>query len=160
MRKAAATLQRPEKEPAAPRGAVLLATFNVPFAQEAADFAVNAALDLGRLLIVANFVELELMPLSIVLGYDEPNYPEDLAASLAGPSRRATLLGVRVERLGIRSTRRVEALVQVALEQGVRLLVLGSDPARVNRRLLAKAKAAVSERLDCLLWIAGEPTPR
>ncbi|MHB1509084.1 MAG: universal stress protein [Acidimicrobiales bacterium] len=154
-------MPRPEKGPAtAPSGAVLLATFNVPFAKEAADFAVNAALDLGRLLIVANFVELELMPLSIVLGYDEPNYPEDLATSLEGPSRLATMLGVRVERLGVRSPRRVDALVQVAREKGVRLLVLGPDPARVSRRLLAKAKTAVNEKLDCLLWIAGEPIPR
>ncbi len=133
-------------------GNVLLATFDVPFDEAAVAFAVGAALDSGGMLIVANVVELPPLPLSVAIGAEMLEYTPELAASLLRPVEMAAVRGVRVERLRVKSFRRVEALVEVASERGVKLLVLGPDRSRVSRRLYEKAAKAVRERLDCLVW--------
>jgi len=137
-------------------GTVLLATFDVPFDEAAASFAVHAAVDSGRALIVANFVELPPLPLSVMMGHDMLDYTPELAASLLWPVQRAQALGVEVERIRVKSFRRTDALVEVARERNVRLLVLGPDREKVSPRLYRKAAAAARERLDCLVWISWE----
>jgi nucleotide-binding universal stress UspA family protein len=137
-------------------GSVLLATFDVPFDEAASSFAVAAAVDSGRTLIVANVVELPPLPLSVRLGSDLLEYTPELAASLLRPVEQASALGVKVERLRVKSFRRVEALLEVASERHVRLLVLGPDRTKVSRRLFNKAAAAVRERLDCLVWLSWD----
>jgi hypothetical protein len=152
MTEGIATRIPPFEAPVRHDGNVLLATFDVPFDEAAAAFAVAAALDSGGMLIVANVVELPPLPLSIAIGADMLEYTPELASSLLRPVEMAAAQGVRVERLRVKSFRRVEALVEVASERGVRLLVLGPDRARVSRRLYEKAARAVRERLDCLVW--------
>jgi nucleotide-binding universal stress UspA family protein len=137
-------------------GGVLLATFDVPFDEAASSFAVAAAVDCGRVLIVANVVELPPLPMSVRMGTDLLEYTPELAASLLRPVEMATALGVQVERLRVKSFRRVEALVEVASERNVRLLVLGPDRTKVKRRLYQKAADAVRERLDCLVWVSWD----
>lgn len=137
-------------------GPVLLATFDVPFDEVAVSFAIDAAVDSGRRLIVANIVELPPLPLSVMMGYDMLDYTPELAASLLSPVVRAQALGVEVERIRVKSFRRIDALVEVAGERKVRMLVLGPDRNKVSARLYRKAAAAVRERLDCLVWITWE----
>jgi hypothetical protein len=137
-------------------GSVMLATFDVPFDEAASSFAVAAAVDSGRTLVVANVVELPPLPMSVRMGTDLLEYAPELAASLLRPVEMATALGVKVERLRVKSFRRVDALVEVASERSVRLLVLGPDRTRVSRRLYNKAAVAVRERLDCLVWLTWD----
>jgi nucleotide-binding universal stress UspA family protein len=137
-------------------GTVLLATFNVPFDPAAAHFAVDSAVETGSRLVVANVVELEPLPMSVQLGVDTVDYPAELAESLVEPARLAQSLGIKVERLRVRSFRRVEALIEIAKERDVRLLVLGPDRRRVKRRLYDKAAAAVRDQLSCLVWLSWD----
>lgn len=134
----------------------MLATFDVPFDEEASSFAVAAAADSGRSLIVANLAELPLSPLSMRLGADLPVYRPELAASLLRPVEKATALGISVERVRVRSFHRVEALIEVATERTVRLLVLGPERTRVSRHLYNKAADAVRAHLDCLVWLSWD----
>jgi hypothetical protein len=90
------------------------------------------------------------------MGYDMLDYTPELAASLLSPVVRAQALGVEVERIRVKSFRRIDALVEVAGERKVRMLVLGPDRNKVSARLYRKAAAAVRERLDCLVWITWE----
>jgi nucleotide-binding universal stress UspA family protein len=137
-------------------GNVLLATFDVPFDAEAASFAVDSAVEAGRSLIVANVVKLEPLPLSIQMGYDSLDYAPELAASLVAPAQLAQSLGVHVERLRVKTPRRVDALVEIVLERQVGLLVLGPDRNAVRPRLYRKAAAAVRDRLSCLVWLSWD----
>ena len=133
-------------------GPVLLATFDVPFDPAAAAFAVRAAVEANRTLIVANVVELTPRGLSLRVPWDV-GYPPDMAASLMAPVESALAHGVRVERLRVHTLHRVDALVDIARERDVRMVVLGPDRRRVNSRLYRRAAAAVRDRLECLVWV-------
>jgi len=133
---------------------VLLATLGVPFDPDASSFAVDAAVEAGQRLIVANVVELPPLAMSVNLGYDQlPERPEDEEAYRA-PAALAHSLGVEVERLRVRSPRPVEALIQLAAERRPGLLVFGPDRSRLRRRVYRKAVKAVRERVTCLVWLA------
>jgi Universal stress protein family len=136
------------------RRPVLLATLGVPFDPEASAFAVDAAVEAGQSLIVANVVQLPPLSMSVQLGYDQlPETPEDEAAFRA-PAALAHSLGVEVERLRIRSIRPVEAVLELAAERRPGVLVFGPDRARIKRRLYRKAAKAIRERVNCLVWLA------
>jgi nucleotide-binding universal stress UspA family protein len=137
-------------------GNVLLATFDVPFDTEAAVFAVDSAVEAGRSLIVVNVVALEPMPLSVRLGYDRLEYSDEMAESLVAPVKLAQSLGVPVERLRVKTPRRVDALIQIVKEREVGLLVLGPDRKAVRPRLYRKAATAVRDRLSCLVWVSWD----
>src|SRR5580765_4565733 len=96
---------------------VLLATLDVPFDAEATVVAVDAAVEAGQVLIVVNVVELPPLPLSLRMGYDQLEYTAEMEESLRAPARLAVSLGIRVERLRVKSPRPVEALLQVAKER-------------------------------------------
>lgn len=53
--------------PASGARPVLLATFDVPFAPGAAEFAVDAAVESGQALIVVNAAAVALAPISLAL---------------------------------------------------------------------------------------------
>lgn len=141
-------------------GTVLLATFDVPFDPDAARFAVDSAFEAGRSLVVANVVRLEPLPLSLRMGYDSLEYSPELASSLLAPAERAHSLGVQVERLRVKTPRRVRALVELVKERHVGLLVLGPDRSAVAPRLYRRAAAAVREQLSCLVWVSWDLSPR
>lgn len=132
---------------------VLLATLGAPFDPAAAALAVDAAVEAGQALIVANVVEFAPLPLSLMLGHDQIDSDADLEALLA-PARLASSLGVRVERLRIRTPRPVEALLELVAEREPGLLVFGPDRARLGRRRYRRALAAIRERVTCLVWTA------
>jgi len=132
---------------------VLLATLGVPFDPAACELAVDAAVESGQPLLVVVLAELPPLPLSVILGYDQVDSPEDEEAFRA-PAALAASLGVGVERLRVRSFRPVSALLELAAEREPGLLVFGPDRSLVSRRLYRKATRALRERSPCLVWIA------
>ncbi len=133
-------------------GPVLLTTFDVPFDAAATTFAVQAAAEASRVLIVVNLVEL---PYSGRSGFDLEYTPE-MEASLLAPVELALAQGLQVERLRVKSFRRVVALVEVARERSVEMLVLGPDRKKVSARLYRKAAQAVRDELRCLVWVSWD----
>jgi hypothetical protein len=140
-------------ERASPGRPVVLATLRVPFDPAACELAVDAAVVSGHPLLVVVVAQLEPLPLSVLLGYDQIDSPEQEAA-FAAPAALAASLGVDVERLRIRSPRPLTALLEFAAEREPGLLVFGPDRARLSRRAYRKAANALRERAPCLVWLA------
>ena len=131
---------------------MLLATLGVPFDRDGLVFALDAAVESGRGLVVANVVELAPLPLSVVLGYDQIDEP-GVAEALQAPAALARALGVEVERLRVRSPRPIAALLELVADLEPGLLVFGPDRARLRRRRYAKATKAIRESCTCLFWL-------
>jgi nucleotide-binding universal stress UspA family protein len=130
---------------------VLLATLRVAFDPVACELAVDAAVESGHPLIVAVVVELPPLPMSVMLGYDQIDSPEQEAA-FAAPAALAASLGVAVERLRVRSPRPLTALIELAAEREPGLLVFGPDRRLLKGRVYRKAERALRERAPCLVW--------
>lgn len=130
---------------------ILLVTFDVPLLEEAAELAVEAAVENGQPLVVANVIGGRYYPMP---GMPLPKaiVREDVEESLRAPTQLAVSLGVRAERIRVLTPRPVEALVELVGERAPGLIVLGADPDRMRRRQHAKALRAVRERTTCLVW--------
>jgi nucleotide-binding universal stress UspA family protein len=133
---------------------VLLATLDVPFDKDAVVFAVDSAVELGQPLIIANFVELAPLPMSVALGYDELPYTPEMAESLESPARLAHSLGVHVTRLRVKSFHPVRAMLEVLAEQGAGIFVFGPDRARMRRLRYLRAARAIRSKATTLVWLA------
>lgn len=131
---------------------VLLATLDVPYAEEAIAFAVDAAVENGQPLILLNVAEV-LPTTYTVLGW---GYVErdDLQEALRKPAELAQSLAVQVERLRVCSPHPVDALLEFVVECDPGVLVFGPDRAHLSRRRYRKAERAVRERASCLVWSA------
>lgn len=129
---------------------VLLATLDVPFAEEAVAFAVDAAVENGQPLVLVNAAEV-LPTHYAVLGYGYVER-EDLQDALREPAELARSLAVSVERLRVCSPHPVDALLEVVAEREPAVLVLGPDRAQLSRRRYRKLERAVRERASCLVW--------
>lgn len=152
------SLRRPQSRADAPHVSceirpIMLATLEVPFDAEAAAFAVDAAVETGQPLIVANVVELLLAPCSLALGYDRAESPEDTEA-LRAPAVLAHSLGVRVERLRVRSPHPIDALLEFVAERNPGLLVFGPDRSELKPRLYGKAARKIRDCAPCLVWLS------
>jgi hypothetical protein len=137
----------------AQQGPVLLATLGVPLDPDAAALAVDAAVEAGRGLVVANVVELPPLAMSVRLGYDQLDDPQTVE-SLRVPAELARSLGVDVQRLRVRSPRPVAALLELARERRPCLLVFGPARAALSPRVYRRAVRALRAEAACLLWIA------
>ena len=115
--------------------------------------AVDAAVEAGEPLIVANVVELPPLAMSVKLGYDQLPYTPDEAEALRAPAELAHSLGAEVERLRVRSPRPVEALLQLVGERRPGLLVFGPDRTQLKPRTYRKAARALRQRAACLVWL-------
>lgn len=133
---------------------MLLATLGVPFESAASAFAVDAAVESGQPLIVANVVELPPLPMSVNLGYDQLDDLPEAAAAMRAPAELAHSLGVRVERLRVKSPRPLTALLELVAEREPGLLVFGPDRTKLRPRAYRRAARAVRERAACLVWLA------
>jgi hypothetical protein len=133
---------------------VLLATLGVPFDPAASAFAVDAAVEAGQPLVVANVVQLPPLGMSVAMGYDQLPDPPEEAEALRAPAELAHSLGAEVERLRVRSPRPVEALLQLVGERAPGLLVFGPDRTRIRGRVYRKAARVLRERVSCLVWLA------
>jgi universal stress protein family protein len=133
---------------------VLLATLDVPFAEEATAFAVDSAVESGQPLVVVNAAEIHPTRWSLLgYGYIER---EDLQEELRKPAELAHSLAVHVERLRVCSPHPVDALLAVVAERRPGVLVFGPDPSRLGRRKHARAVKRIRERTSCLVWLASD----
>jgi nucleotide-binding universal stress UspA family protein len=137
-----------------PAGArpVVLATFDVPFAAEAAELAVDAAVEAGQGLVVVNVSPVALLPMSLLMGYAYIE-TDDLRDALRAPAELAASFNIPVELLRVSSPHPADALLEVVSERNPSLLVLGPDLATVRRRLYRKAVRRIRERATCLVWL-------
>jgi hypothetical protein len=129
---------------------VLLATLDVPYADEAIAFAVDAAVENGQPLVLVNAAEVLPTAYSLLgYGYVER---EELQDALRKPVELARSLAVSIERLRVCSPHPVDALLEVVAEREPALLVFGPDRAHLPGRRYRKAERAVRERAPCLVW--------
>ena len=134
---------------------VLLATLDVPFAEDASAFAVDAAVETGQPLVVVNVAEVVPSP-STLAGWGYIG-SEELQAELRKPAELAQSLAVQVERLRVCSPHPVDALLELVAEREPGLLVFGPDRSKLRPRRYRKAARAVRERAPCLVWLGGGP---
>jgi nucleotide-binding universal stress UspA family protein len=132
---------------------VVVATLEAPLTEEAARVGVDSAVEAGQPLLVVNAVESLLAPCGLVLGYDYVT-PPDVEASLRTPAVLAHSLGVRVERFCLRSPRPVDALLELVVERGCGLLVVGPDRSRIGRWRYRRAARKIRDGAPCLVWLA------
>jgi nucleotide-binding universal stress UspA family protein len=130
----------------------MLVTFDVPFELEAAELAVDAAVESGQRLIVVNVAEIALGPISLAMKYEYVG-TQEVEDALRAPAELAHSLAVEVERLRLCSPRPVDALLELVAERAPGLLVVGPDRARLSRRRYAKAAKRIRERAACLVWL-------
>jgi Universal stress protein family len=135
---------------------VLLATLEVPYDAAAAAFAVDAAVECGQRLIVANVVEMPLGPMCLMMGYGALDPSEEDEAKLRAPAELANDLGVEVERLRVRSPHPVDALLELVAEREPGLFVFGPDRSRVRPRAFRKAAKKIRDRVACLVWLSDD----
>jgi len=133
---------------------IMLATLEVPFDPAAAALAVDAAVESGQPLIVANVVEIPLGPMCLIMGYGALEPSEDEAARLRAPAELAHSLGVQVERLRVKSPHPLDALLELVAERCPGLLVFGPDRLQLRPRAYRKAAKALRDRAACLLWLS------
>jgi nucleotide-binding universal stress UspA family protein len=129
---------------------VLLATLDVPYAEEAIAFAVDAAVENGQPLLLVNAVE--VLPTAYAVlgwGYVEK---DDLQEALFEPVRLAASLAVQVERLRVCSPHPVDALLELVAERDPGVLVFGPDRKHLSGRRYRKAERTVRNRASCLVW--------
>ena len=104
----------------------MLVTFDVPVRADAAELAVDAAVESGQQLLLVNLVELPIRPMTASWGSGTWCI-EDVETSLRAPAELAHSLAVAVERLRIVSPRPLKALLELVGERLPGLLVLGAD---------------------------------
>lgn len=131
---------------------VMLVTFDVPFEREAAELAVDAAVESGQRLIIVNAVEITLGPLTLSMQYQYAGTPE-VEDALRAPAELAHSLAVEVERLRLCSPRPIEALLELVSERTPGLLVVGPDRERLKRRTYTRLTKKIRERAACLVWL-------
>jgi nucleotide-binding universal stress UspA family protein len=143
------------RSPARP---VVLGTLASRFDPSAERMALESALQTGAKLLVVNAVRLQLYPRTLALlgpsGVTLP-HEEDLDAVRA-TAHRAAAAGLRVEHLRVKSSKPVDALVDVAHQRDAGLLVFGPDLARVGAWRFQRAAGRVRKRARCLVWIAPD----
>ena len=130
------------------RRPVVLATLSVPVDPEAERLAVEAALETGAQLVVADLFWLPPTAATVLRG--------DIEA-VRETAARAAALGIRTELLvkvcGLGPAR---ALVRLAREREAGLVVLGPDRRRAGRRRVGRAAKVVCDGVDCLVWTAPD----
>src|SRR5919202_3214352 len=131
---------------------VMLATIEVPFEEEAIRVAVDSAVESGQPLLCVNVREIPLGWM-VTQGYGDVDDSADDAAALRAPAELAAALGVRVERLRVKTPHPVDALCETVAEREPGLLVFGPDRGRLKPRRYRKAAKAIRERVACLVWL-------
>jgi Universal stress protein family len=131
---------------------VLLATLDVPFAEDAMAFAVDSAVENGQPLVVVNAAEVLPAPWALLgYGYIER---EDLQAELRKPAELAHSLAVKVERLRVCSPHPIDALLELVAERNPGVLVFGPERSRLKPRTYRRATTKIRKRVTCLVWFA------
>ena len=137
---------------------VLLATLQVRVDPSAERMAIDSALEAGVPLLIVNLIRLPPYATTMILmGPEHTTLPheEDLDAVRA-TANRAAELGVKTELLRVRTTRPVQALMEVASERDAGLIVFGPHLGRVGRVRFRRAARRIRRDASCLVWIAPD----
>jgi nucleotide-binding universal stress UspA family protein len=138
-------------------GPVLLATLSVRVDPTAERMAIDSALEAGVGLILANMLVLPPYPLTVMLAPQFATLPhEEDRDAVRATAERAAGLGVATELLRVSSRRPVTALLELARERDVGLLVFGPDLARTPRRRFRRAARRLRREAGCLVWVAPD----
>ena len=127
---------------------VLLGTLSVRVDPAAERMAIDTALEAGAKLILANMLLLGPYPLTVMIAREYATLPheEDLDA-VRETASRAAALGVPTELLRVSSPRPLTALIELAQEREVGVLVFGPDRSRISgRRFRAAAEGRAARR--------------
>ncbi len=145
------------REHRSPSRPVLLATLSVRVDPTAERMAIETALEAGAKLILANMLLLGPYPLTVMIAREYATLPheEDLDA-VRETASRAAALGVPTELLRVSSPRPVTALIELAQERDVGVLVFGPDRSRISGRRFRAAAKVVRRDAPCLVWIATD----
>ena len=137
---------------------VVLATLQVRVDPSAERMAIDSAIEAGVPLLLVNLIRLPPYATTmILLGPEQTTLPheEDLDAVRA-TARRAADLGVKTELLRVRTTRPVQALLEVASERDAGLIVFGPHLGRVGRMRFRRAARRIRRDAGCLVWVAPD----
>ncbi len=136
---------------------VLLGTLSVRVDPTAERMALDSALEAGSKLIVANMLVLPPYPLTLMLAREYATLPhEEDRDAVRATADRAAALGISTELLRVSSRRPVTALLELAAEREVGLLVFGPDLSRTPRRRFRAAARRVRRDASCLVWVAPD----
>ena len=131
---------------------VMLLTFDVPFDRDAATFAVESAAEAGAELYVCDGIPVSMgnpaVAAARTFGTLETREASDAVA------REARERGVRTKQLLFHHPRPVHAALEVTRDEGIGLLVFGSDRARMGRLNFWRIARRLRKSAPCLLWIA------
>ena len=108
--------------------------------------------------MIVNLIRLPPFATTIILAGPEHTtlpHEEDLDAVRA-TANRAAELGVKTELLRVRTKRPVQALLQVASERDVGLIVFGPHLGRVGRMRFRRAAKRIRRDATCLVWVAPD----
>ena len=141
----------------APIGPVMLATLSVRVARAAEEMAIESALQAQVPLILANLLTFRpgLLTSQLARDYVVLPHEEDLEA-VRETAARAAERGVKTELLRISSPRPIEAMLELAEERRVGLLVFGPERSRLPRWRFRQAVRAIRRQATCLVWISSE----
>jgi hypothetical protein len=140
-----------------PLGPVMLATLSVRIDPLAEEMAMESALQAQVPLLLANLSLFRPGPLTSVLAREYAVLPheEDLDA-VRETAARAAARGIATELLRISSPRPIEAMLELASEREVGLLVFGPERSRLSRWRFRRAVRAIRRHATCLVWISSE----
>jgi hypothetical protein len=136
---------------ATPVGArpVLLLTFDVPYDATAVAFAFETAAETGADLLVTDIVPAMRVPSSAnIRSFGDP-YVVSTQIELV---RQAAAQGLRVRRIVFSHPRPLSAAFALLRDQGVGLLVFGSDRKRYGRFRFRRHAARFRRDAPCLVW--------
>jgi hypothetical protein len=129
---------------------VMLLTFDVPFDSVAVAFAIDTAAEAGAELFVCDGIPVGPNP---IVGRYRTFGSSETRASTDEVAREARTRGVRTKQLLFHHPRPVHAALEVTREEGVGLLVFGSDRARLGRWEFWRIARRLRKSSPCLIWI-------
>jgi nucleotide-binding universal stress UspA family protein len=128
---------------------VMLLTFDVSFDETAVAFALDAAAETGAELYVCDGIPVAPNPF---LGTPRTFGSSEARAATNEVARQARARGVRAKQLLFHHPRPVHAALEVTREEGVGLLVFGSDRARMGRWAYWRIARRLRKSCPCLVW--------
>jgi nucleotide-binding universal stress UspA family protein len=130
---------------------VMLLTCDVPFASVASGVAVDAAAETGAELYICDAIPLGFSSYTDQMARRFGEH--DLRREMDGLARHARDRGVRTQQLVFHNPKPIAAALEVCQNEGVGLLVFGSDPERLSRRWYRSAVRRLRRDARCLLWV-------
>jgi hypothetical protein len=128
---------------------VMLLTFDVPFDSVAVAFALDTAAETGAELYVCDGIPVAPNP---IIGTPRTFGSSETRAASDEVAREAAARGVRTKQLLFHHPRPVHAALDVTRDQGVGLLVFGSDRARMSRWEFWRIARRLRKNCPCLIW--------